>query len=368
MGERESAVGQAVNLWEFYSGKKVLLTGHTGFKGGWITIWLRLLGAEVIGFALPPDTEPNLFTAADVARGIVSIFGDVRDLRTVKQTFDQHRPEIAIHNAAQPLVRRSYRDPVGTYSTNVMGTVNVLEAARSNASVRSVVVITSDKCYENREWERGYKEDDALGGHDPYSSSKGAAELVAAAYRRSFSAGGDSAAIATARAGNVIGGGDWAEDRLIPDIVRGIASGAPVIIRRPDSIRPWQHVLEPLSGYLLLAQKLYEAGANYAEAWNFGPKADDSITAADLASRVCARWGKGELRIQSDPNAPHEATYLRLDCTKAVQRLAWSSRLRLDRALQWTVDWYRAFYERPSEPPRAVTEGQIRAYMQAKTA
>lgn len=368
MGEGKSSVGQALSLQQFYAGKKVLLTGHTGFKGGWMTIWLRLLGAEVVGFALQPDTNPNLYAAADVADGIVSIFGDVRDLDAVKEVFAQHNPEIVIHSAAQPLVRRSYRDPVGTYATNIMGTVNVLEAARNTPSVRTVAVVTSDKCYENREWERGYREDDAMGGHDPYSSSKGAAELVTAAYRRSFTTRGSGLAIATARAGNVIGGGDWAEDRLVPDIVRGISSGTPIIIRRPDSIRPWQHVLEPLSGYLLLGQKLYESGADFAEAWNFGPRVEDSITAAEVATRSCSYWGKGELRIQPDPDAPHEATFLRLDCTKASQCLAWSPRLRLNQALQWTVEWYRTYYERTSESPREITERQIQAYMRVKSA
>jgi CDP-glucose 4,6-dehydratase len=368
VGQRQRTMGQAMSLQEFYAGKKVLVTGHTGFKGGWLTIWLKLLGAEVVGFALAPETQPNLFDAANVADGITSILGDVRDLAAVQDVFTQHNPEIVIHNAAQALVRRSFRDPVGTYATNVMGTVHVLEAARRTASVRSVVVVTSDKCYENREWARGYKEDDAVGGHDPYSSSKGAAELVTSAYRRSYSDGSHGTAIATARAGNVIGGGDWAEDRLVPDIVRGISAGNPIVIRRPESVRPWQHVLEPLSGYLLLGQRLSESGPRFADAWNFGPKAVDSITAAEVAERVCSAWGKGELRIEPDPGAPHEATYLRLDCTKAAQHLGWSSKLSLDQALERTVEWYRAFYERDSIPPREMTECQIQTYMQAPIA
>jgi CDP-glucose 4,6-dehydratase len=367
VGNRQSAVGYAVSFLEFYKGKKVFITGHTGFKGGWLTIWLKLLGADVAGFALPPETQPNLFKAAKVAEGIVSEFGDVRDLAAVKQALSQHSPDIVIHNAAQALVRRSYYAPVETYATNIMGTVHVLEAARATPSVRSVVVVTSDKCYENREWERGYKEDDAMGGHDPYSSSKGAAELVTAAYRRSFFSGNNSVAIASARAGNVIGGGDWSEDRLVPDIVRGIASDKPIVIRSPESIRPWQHVLEPLGGYLLLSEKLYRSGHRYADAWNFGPAIDDTVTTAELADRVRTLWGKGDLRIQPDPNAPHEATYLRLDCTKSSQQLAWRPRLRLDQALEWTVEWYRKFYEGSAVSPREVTESQVQAYMQAET-
>jgi CDP-glucose 4,6-dehydratase len=367
VGKRQSALGCAVSFVAFYSGKKVLVTGHTGFKGGWLTIWLRLLGAEVVGLALPPETQPNLFSAARVADGIVSEFGDVRDFATVKKVLSRHNPDIVIHNAAQALVRRSYREPVETYATNVMGTVHVLEAARATPSVRSIVVVTSDKCYENRESMTPYKEEDAMGGHDPYSSSKGAAELVASAYRRSFFNGESSAALASARAGNVIGGGDWSEDRLIPDIVRGIASDTPIIIRRPDSIRPWQHVLEPLSGYLLLASKLYEDRGRYADAWNFGPAADDPVTAAEIADRVRTIWGKGDVRIQPDTDAPHEATYLRLNCTKSSQHLGWNSQRRLEDALDWTVQWYKAFYDRSSITPRAMTENQIHSYMESKS-
>jgi CDP-glucose 4,6-dehydratase len=355
------------SLPEFYRGKKVLVTGHTGFKGGWLTIWLKLMGAQVTGFALPAETQPSLFSAAEVANGIVSTFGDIRDLVSVGSAFVKQTPDIVIHNAAQALVRRSYREPVQTYATNVMGTVHVLEAARATPSVRSVVVVTSDKCYENREWERGYEEADAMGGHDPYSSSKGAAELVTAAYRRSFFVVDGSAAVATARAGNVIGGGDWSEDRLIPDIVRGISSDQSIRIRRPDAIRPWQHVLEPLSGYLLLAQKLYQDGRQFADAWNFGPRMEDSITTADLAERVRTIWGKGNLHIQPDPNAPHEATFLRLNCAKSSHHLGWRPRLHLAQAVEWTVDWYRVFYESSSPSPREMTERQIRAYMEIST-
>ncbi len=366
MGEWQSSLDAAMtSLKDFYRGKRVLVTGHTGFKGGWLAIWLKLMGAEVVGFALNPETDPNLFSAANVADGIVSILGDVRDLECVRRTFLQQTPDMVIHNAAQALVRRSYREPVETYATNVMGTVHVLEAVRATPSVRAVVVVTSDKCYENRESSRGYEEGDAMGGHDPYSSSKGAAELVTAAYRRSFFGSDDSPAIASARAGNVIGGGDWAEDRLIPDIVRGISSSTPIKIRCPEAIRPWQHVLEPLAGYLRLGQKLYEDRHAYAEAWNFGPSSDGSITAGALATQVCAMWGKGDLRIEPDAKHLHEATYLSLNSAKSAQRLNWSLKLSLEQALWWTVDWYRTFYEDTLLSARAMTERQIRTYMQS---
>src|SRR2546430_5089898 len=267
----------ANSLASFYRGKKVLVTGHTGFKGGWLTAWLKILGAHVIGFALPPGTRPNLFDAATIDRDMVSLFGDVRNFEELSGTFAERSPEIVIHSAAQPLVRRSYREPVETYATNVMGTVHVLEAARHTASVRALVVVTSDKCYDNREWFWGYREADAMGGHDPYSSSKGAAELVTAGYRKSFFSQNGSAGVGSARAGNVIGGGDWSEDRLVPDIVRAIYSGEPVVIRRPQSVRPWQHVLEPVRGYLVLAKRLFEGGRACADGWNFGPRDEDAI-------------------------------------------------------------------------------------------
>lgn len=352
------------SLGSFYRGKKVLVTGHTGFKGGWMSAWLKKLGAHVVGFALPPDTRPNLFEAASIGSEMTSLFGDIRKPEELQKAFAAN-PEIVIHNAAQPLVRRSYREPVETYATNIMGTVHVLEAARQAGSVRSVVVVTSDKCYENREWSRGYREDDAMGGHDPYSSSKGCAELVTAAYRRSFFQQGPF--LASARAGNVIGGGDWSEDRLVPDIVRGIAEKRPIVIRRPDSVRPWQHVLEPVRGYLTLAKRLWESGKEYAEGWNFGPREGDAVAVADVARRLIGEWGDGELRIQPEPDAPHEAQYLRLDCTKAKERLAWEPALSLDRALSWTVEWYRSFYANP-ESSRAATDRQIESYMELSKA
>jgi CDP-glucose 4,6-dehydratase len=350
------------SLSDFYRGKKVLLTGHTGFKGGWLAAWLKLMGTRVVGLALPPDTEPNLFNAACIGRDMVSVMADVRDLSSVQSIFQEHAPEIVFHNAAQPLVRRSYREPVETYATNIMGTVHLLEAARHTPSVRAIVVVTSDKCYENREWFWGYREDDAMGGHDPYSSSKGAAELVTAGYRRSFFSHHDSAVVATARAGNVIGGGDWSEDRLVPDIVRGIASGKSIVIRRPDSIRPWQHVLEPLHGYLMLAQRACEDRENFAGPWNFGPREEDAISVRQLADRIVTRWGKGELNIQPDPAAPHEAQFLRLNTTKARTELHWQPALELKEALGWTVDWYRSYYGEP-KTAAAITHTQIKEYM-----
>jgi CDP-glucose 4,6-dehydratase len=345
----------------FYSGKKILVTGHTGFKGGWMTAWLKLLRAEVIGLALPPETQPNLFSAAGIGEQMSSNFGDIRDLAAVSALFTQHNPEIVIHNAAQALVRRSYREPVETYATNVMGTVNVLEAARHTKSVRAIVVVTSDKCYENIGAAHGYLESDAMGGHDPYSSSKGAAELVTAAYRRSFFSNSEGAAVASGRAGNVIGGGDWAEDRLVPDIVRGIISGKHVVIRRPESIRPWQHVLEPLRGYLLLAQRLCEQGQRFAEPWNFGPRPEDAIAVGQLAQQFISRWGLGQLKIQMEPTAPHEAEVLRLNCEKSYKRLDWAPALTLDQALDWSAEWYRAHQDDPRSAA-AVTKTQIQRY------
>ncbi len=345
----------------FFAGKSVLVTGHSGFKGGWLAAWLKMLGARVAGISLPPDTQPNLYTAAAIGEHMATTFGDIRDPAAVAAVFAGCKPSIVIHAAAQALVRRSYRDPAGTYATNVMGTVNVLEAARRTDSVRAVVIVTSDKCYENHGGSGAYTESDCMGGHDPYSSSKGAAELVAAAYRRSFFSGPSAAAVASARAGNVIGGGDWAEDRLVPDIVRGIIADKPVVIRRPESVRPWQHVLEPVGGYLVLAQRLYEQGQPFAEAWNFGPRAADAVAVTHVAHELTARWGKGELTVQRDPTAPHEAAALRLNCDKARERLAWTPTLTLEQAIGWTVDWYRAYHDDPRSAAASTTT-QIQRY------
>jgi CDP-glucose 4,6-dehydratase len=355
------------SLSSFYAGKRVFLTGHTGFKGGWLAAWLSHMQAEVVGFALPPDTNPALFDVAEVGRGVTSIIGDIRDRELVARVMQKHSPEIVIHNAAQPLVRRSYRQPVETYATNVMGTVHVLEAARHVSSVRAVVVVTSDKCYDNREQQSGYAEEDAMGGADPYSSSKGCAELVTAAYRRSFFSQPGSATVGSARAGNVVGGGDWAQDRLVPDIVRGIAADEPIILRRPDAVRPWQFVLEPIRGYLMLAQRLIDCGTRFSEGWNFGPAEHDATSVADFAQRLVTYWGRGELRMQPDPNAPHEARYLRLRCDKSKTQLGWQPALDVHQTVAWTAEWYRAYYDDPQSAPR-LTRRQIENYMEVSGA
>lgn len=329
--------------YQFWHGKRVLITGHTGFKGSWMSLWLQALGAEVVGYALAPPTNPSLFEVARVENGMTSIHGDIRDLARLQMILLEHRPEIVIHMAAQPLVRFSYRDPIETYSTNVMGTVNILEAVRNTPGVRAVVNITTDKCYENREWAWGYRESDSIGGYDPYSNSKGCAELVSASYRSSFfdakSYAKHGVALATVRAGNVIGGGDWAQDRLLPDILCAFEEGVMVKIRNPHAIRPWQHVLEPLRGYISLAERLFEDGSNYAEGWNFGPIDEDAKSVGWIVEKVAAHWGT-EALWQVDPaDHPHEATYLKLDISKARSRLNWHPVLRLNEALKMVVDW-----------------------------
>jgi CDP-glucose 4,6-dehydratase len=331
----------------FWANKVVLLTGHTGFKGSWLSLWLQSMGAKVVGYALAPPTTPSLFVAANVAEGMISHKEDIRDFAALSTAFKKHNPEIVIHMAAQALVRHSYTSPIETYSINVMGTVHLLEAARLTDSVRAIINVTSDKCYENREWIWGYRENEPMGGYDPYSSSKGCAELVAAAYRTSFFNPDDSAkhgvALASVRAGNVIGGGDWAKDRLIPDIMRAIAQGEPAYIRNPHAIRPWQHVLEPLSGYLMLAQKLWEDGAAYGEGWNFGPDDEDARPVSWLADRLTSTWGEGAAWVPDGGNHPHEAHYLKLDCSKAKTRLDWHPRWGLEEALEAIVDWHQAY-------------------------
>lgn len=326
---------------DFWKGKKVLVTGHTGFKGSWLCLWLQSLGAEVTGYALAPPGNPSLFEETRVAQGMVSLHGDIRDPEQMNRAMTRFQPEIVIHMAAQSLVRHSYLNPVETYATNVMGTVNVLEAVRQTASVRAAVIVTSDKCYENREWVWGYRENEAMGGYDPYSNSKGCAELVTSAYRQSFFRDG-SAAVASARAGNVIGGGDWAADRLVPDMVRAIADRRPVSIRNPRAIRPWQHVLEPLSGYLLLAQKLYEDGTAYAEGWNFGPREDDARPVQWIAEQFTGLWGEGASWVLDGAEHPHEAHYLKLDCSKARMRLDWQPKWSLETSLRKIVAWQKA--------------------------
>jgi CDP-glucose 4,6-dehydratase len=348
----------------FWSGKRVFLTGHTGFKGSWLSLWLQRMGAVVKGFALPADTVPDLFTTAGVAAGMESDLGDIRDLEAVRGSMAAFRPEIVIHMAAQPLVRLSYRDPVGTYATNVMGTVHVLEAARKIEGVRALVAVTTDKCYENREWPWGYREDEPMGGHDPYSNSKGCAELVASAYRRSFFDGPDRPALATARAGNVIGGGDWAEDRLIPDILRAFEKGEPVAVRNPLSTRPWQHVLEPLSGYLALAERLYVDGQSFAEGWNFGPRDEDAQPVGWIVDRMIRHWGGDARWVHDKGFHPHEARYLKLDISKARERLDWRPRWTLDEALGRIVRWHKAWIGR--EEMQAHCMAEIDAYRAAR--
>lgn len=331
----------------FWNGKTVLLTGHTGFKGGWLSLWLQSLGAKVIGYSLPPPTTPSLFEVARVVEGMVSLIGDIRDLERLRAVIAERRPEIVIHMAAQALVRYSYTNPVETYATNVMGTVHLLEAVRQAGGVRVVINVTSDKCYENREWIWGYRENEAMGGFDPYSSSKGCAELVTAAYRNSFFNPTDfkkhGVALASVRAGNVIGGGDWAEDRLIPDIMRAITAGRPAVIRNPHAIRPWQHVLEPLAGYLLLAQKLWEEGLAYAEGWNFGPADEDAKPVSRIVEHLTRMWGEGAQWKLDAGEHPHEAHYLKLDCSKARARLGWRPRWGLEKSLEAIAAWHRAY-------------------------
>ena len=348
----------------FWRGKRVFLTGHTGFKGSWLALWLQQLGAEVVGYALEAPTQPSLFDAAQVSKDMASIVGDVRDLEHLQQAMAEAQPDIALHLAAQPLVRYSYQHPVETYATNVMGTVNFLEAVRHTPSVWVAVVITSDKCYENREWEWGYRENEAMGGHDPYSNSKGCAELVTAAYRSSFFApetyGIHQVAVASVRAGNVIGGGDWALDRLIPDMIKAFHQGQPVMIRNPHAIRPWQHVLEPLSGYLLLAENLWNSGPEFVGGWNFGPHDEDAKPVSWIVERLTALWSNGATWQLDGGSHPHEANYLKLDCSKAKLRLGWEPRLTLADTLEWVVEFYQGYYN--GQSARAIADAQIQRY------
>lgn len=340
------------SLAEVYRGRRVLVTGHTGFKGGWLSLWLASLGAEVTGYSLPPPTEPSLFVAAQVADYLTHVEGDVRDVDHLRQVWRAARPEIVFHLAAQPIVRTSYCDPLTTVATNVLGTTHVLELAREWRESAALVIVTSDKCYENREWVYGYREDDALGGRDVYSASKAAAELLVRSYRCSFfppeALATHGVALASARAGNVIGGGDWAPDRIVPDCVRALAQGGSVTVRSPHAVRPWQHVLEPVSGYLALGARLL-AGcpadrAPFCDAWNFGPALNSSRTVRDLVDAVVRRWGSGRWQPVSDPAQPHEAALLRLAIDKAQTHLGWSPRWDFVGAVTRSVDWYRAFY------------------------
>lgn len=328
----------------FWKEKRVFVTGHTGFKGGWLCMWLRRLGAEVTGYALEPAMAPNLFLAADVSGGMESRIGDIRDRYGLTKAMRDAGPDIVIHMAAQSLVRYSYRHPVETYETNVMGTVNLLEAVCQCNSVKSVLVITSDKCYENQEREVGYREHEPMGGFDPYSNSKGCAELVVSAYRRSFFENGTRVGIATARAGNVFGGGDWSEDRLIPDMVRAFTVGETVTIRNPGAVRPWQHVFEALHGYLVLLERMVDDPGSFSGAWNFGPVDEDARDVAWIVEQFAHIWDGADWRIEADTAKLHEARWLKLDCSKARDRLNWRPLVDIEQALQWTVDWYRDYY------------------------
>lgn len=350
---------------EFWSGKKVFLTGHTGFKGSWLSLWLHDMGAHVTGYALEPPTEPSLFELCRLDELVTSIIADVRDLARLRRAMTDARPDIVIHMAAQPLVRDSYKMPVDTYSTNVMGTVNLLEAVRTCPGVKAVVNVTTDKCYENKEWLWGYRENEPLGGYDPYSSSKACSELVTAAYRSSFFNSSDypghGVAVASARAGNVIGGGDWSADRLIPDCIRALLRGERIIIRNPHAIRPWQHVLDPLCGYLMLAQKLYENGCDYAAGWNFGPRDEDAKPVEWIVGQICAAWGANASYEIDRAVHPHEAHYLKLDCSKARTELGWRSRWNLEKALDSIIGWTEAY--RDKKDIRSICLTQIEEYM-----
>ena len=351
----------------FWKGKCVFLTGHTGFKGGWLSLWLSSMGAKVTGYSLAPNTNPNFYEVAGINDVVEkSLIGDIRDLDNLRAAITATKPEIVIHMAAQPLVRYSYVNPVETYATNVMGTVHVLDSIRNTPSVRATVVVTTDKCYENKEWIWGYRENEPMGGYDPYSNSKGCAELIASAYRQSYFPSDQykkhQVAIATARAGNVIGGGDWSVDRLIPDAIKAFEEQRPLIIRNPLATRPWQHVLEPLSGYLVLAQALYQEGAKFDGAWNFGPKDEDTRSVEEIVSLVIKNWNTPASWKQDEGDQPHEAHSLKLDCSKARQNLGWTPKWSLEKAVEQIAQWHKAYQSQ--ENMQAVSLRQINSYQQ----
>lgn len=353
----------------FWENKKVFITGHTGFKGSWLSLWLYSMGAKVTGYALSPPTKPSLYKLCKIDELISSIIADIRDRKALENAILQVQPDIVIHMAAQPLVRESYINPAETYEINVMGTVNIFDAVRKCVSVKAVVNITTDKCYENNEWPWGYRENEPMGGYDPYSNSKSCSELITASYRNSFFNIKDydkhGVAIASARAGNVIGGGDWAKDRLIPDCVKSLLNNENIIIRSPKSIRPWQHVLEPLSGYLLLAQKLYQEGPRYAEGWNFGPEDNDAKPVDWIVNKLCKKWADDASYVIDKGPHPHEANYLKLDISKAKSRLKWHPRWNLETALDKIVEWTLVYNE--NKNIREITLKQIKEYQDTKT-
>ena len=350
----------------FWKGRKVLLTGHTGFKGSWLALWLQQVGAEVCGYSINVPTEPSLYETARIADGMASIMGDVRDLASLRAAIENATPEIVIHMAAQSLVRKSYAEPVSTYDTNVMGTVNVLEATRRTGSIRVVIIVTSDKCYDNDERQHGYAEEEAMGGHDPYSSSKACAELITSAYRKSFFNGTGTdrhrTHVATARAGNVIGGGDWAEDRLIPDIVKASRLNTVLAVRNPQAIRPWQFVLDPLNGYLHLAERLWADGPAFSGAWNFGPDESEGKNVAHIVERLVRGLGSNAKWRHDGFQQPHEATNLKLDSSKARSRLSWVPVIDLSTTLEWIVEWYRGVEQ--TGDARSITLDQIDRFQQ----
>lgn len=349
----------------FWSGKRVFVTGHTGFKGGWLAHWLKLLGADVTGYSLEPPTKPALFEVAGIGDGLNHILADLRDKETLQRSIKAAKPDIVFHLAAQSLVRRSYESPGETFDINVMGTLNVFEAARNTEDVRAIVNVTTDKCYENREWLWGYRENEPLGGYDPYSASKACSEILTASYRRSFFT--DTLPLASARAGNVIGGGDWGADRLLPDLVRGFSADQSTLIRNPDAIRPWQHVLDAVSGYLSLAEHLAGAdGTQFAEAWNFGPDRRSELMVKEIVHKAAALWGEGaRFEMAGGSEGPHEATFLKLDSTRARTRLGWSPRWDIGTALQATIEWYRA-YSRDTGNPADMMTSQIEQYQEGR--
>ncbi len=349
---------------DFWKKKRIFLTGHTGFKGSWLSIWLQSLGAEVTGYALSPPTRPSLFKLAKVDRILNSVIADIRDVGRLTKRIRQAHPEIVIHMAAQPIVHDSYRNPIETYSTNVMGTVHLFEAVRKCPGIKAVVNVTTDKCYENREWFWGYRENEPLGGYDPYSNSKACSELITASYRSSFFNPQDypahGVAVASARSGNVIGGGDWAADRLVPDCIRSLLKGRKILIRNPQAVRPWQHVLEPLYGYLLLTQKLCEEGPQYAGAWNFGPHDQDAKTVEWIVQNICRLWGVNASYVVDRREHPHEAHFLKLDCSKAKSKLKWVPRWNSEQAIEKVLEWVQGY--RTGRNIWKVCQNQIEQY------